>query len=62
MIFLETLRQRAAQAGLAQLVTTVHRSIDTLDFDPGALDVIWSEGAIYNIGFENGIANWPAVS
>jgi len=52
------LRQRAIQQGVAECVTTVKGSIDALPFASGELDLIWSEGAIYNIGFENGIAQW----
>ena len=29
-----------------------------LPFQEGELDVIWSEGAIYNIGFERGLNEW----
>jgi SAM-dependent methyltransferase len=43
--FLEVLRSRAAQAGLS-------------DREAGSLDAIWSEGAIYNMGFENGVRQW----
>lgn len=32
--------------------------MDSLPFDTGSLDAIWSEGAIYNIGFENGVRRW----
>jgi SAM-dependent methyltransferase len=32
--------------------------MDNLPFFDGELDVIWSEGAIYNIGFEKGVAEW----
>ena len=31
---------------------------DKLPFDNDELDIIWSEGAIYNIGFETGIKMW----
>lgn len=30
-------------------------SMDDLPFDHGTFDLIWSEGAIYNMGFENGL-------
>jgi ubiquinone/menaquinone biosynthesis C-methylase UbiE len=33
-------------------------SMDNLPFLPEELDLIWSEGAIYNIGFERGLAEW----
>ena len=29
-----------------------------LDFEPGSFDAIWSEGAIYIIGFEKGLQAW----
>ncbi len=32
--------------------------MDELNFDEESLDVIWSEGAIYNIGFEDGVRTW----
>jgi SAM-dependent methyltransferase len=56
--FLEALRSRAAQAGLSDRIGTVNASMDALPFGPGSLDAIWSEGAIYNMGFENGARQW----
>lgn len=53
--FLERLEQRAGEAGLAGKITTLAASMDALPFTPNSLDVIWSEGAIYNMGFEAGI-------
>jgi hypothetical protein len=32
--------------------------MDALPIEPGSLDAIWSEGAIYNMGFENGVRQW----
>ena len=32
--------------------------MDNLPFQNEELDLIWSEGAIYNIGFERGINEW----
>lgn len=32
--------------------------MDNLDFQDQELDLIWSEGAIYNVGFERGINEW----
>jgi SAM-dependent methyltransferase len=29
-----------------------------LDFEPASFDVLWSEGAIYIIGFERGLREW----
>jgi ubiquinone/menaquinone biosynthesis C-methylase UbiE len=59
--FLEQLQTRAAAAGLADRVHPIHQSMDTLDFPAGSFDLIWSEGAIYNIGFLNGLRLWKRV-
>ena len=32
--------------------------MDNLPFEKEELDLIWSEGAIYNIGFERGLNEW----
>lgn len=56
--FLEVLEERAIQAGVAERITTVTASMDSLPVTLGALDAIWSEGAIYNIGFEKGVQAW----
>lgn len=56
--FLDVLERAAAKAGVADRVTTLEQSMDALTFEDGELDAIWSEGAIYNMGFEAGIAAW----
>lgn len=56
--FLAALERRAAQAGSSERIETLAASMDDLPFEAGSLDAIWSEGAIYNIGFESGIRAW----
>lgn len=56
--FLRKLEQRANAEGVSGRITTLEASMDALTFEPHSLDAIWSEGAIYNIGFENGIRTW----
>lgn len=56
--FLDVLEERAASMGVADRISTLACSMDELPFADEELDVIWSEGAIYNIGFEKGVANW----
>lgn len=56
--FLDVLDQRAAKAGLPGKIETLACSMDDLPFEDEAFDVIWSEGAIYNIGFEIGLSAW----
>lgn len=56
--FLEILHSRAKTAGLSTRVETIAASMDALPCEAESLDLIWSEGAIYNIGFETGIREW----
>lgn len=56
--FIEILRQKIDIHNLKQRFYPKVKSIDDLDFSNNELDVIWSEGAIYNIGFEKGIHYW----
>lgn len=56
--FLTELERAAANAGVADRITTLAQSMDALSFKDGELDAIWSEGAIYNMGFEAGITAW----
>lgn len=56
--FLRELRAATDRDRSRARITTLECSIDELPFDDGELDVIWSEGAIYNIGFEAGVSGW----
>jgi SAM-dependent methyltransferase len=56
--FLDVLVTRAEELGVADRVSTLACSMDDLPFADEELDVIWSEGAIYNIGFARGVAEW----
>lgn len=56
--FLAELERRARGRAVRPAITTLAASIDDLPFEPSSLDAIWSEGAIYNIGFEAGVAAW----
>lgn len=56
--FIELFDANAAALGLQQRVTGVVGSMDDPPFGEGELDLIWSEGAIYNIGFERGLREW----
>jgi SAM-dependent methyltransferase len=57
-VFIETLRQRAERAGLASRIRPMVGHMEALPFEDHSLDVIWSEGAIYNIGFAAGVRAW----
>jgi len=56
--FLEKLKVHAEAAGVADRLQTVEADMANLPFQDEQLDAIWSEGAIYNIGFENGVNKW----
>lgn len=56
--FLDILQDRAASHGLGDKITPLCCSMENLPFDAQEYDVIWSEGAIYNIGFAQGIREW----
>jgi SAM-dependent methyltransferase len=53
--FLKVLTERARLAGR---IETLAASMDALPFETESLDLIWSEGAIYNMGFAAGLAAW----
>ncbi|GAB4547683.1 MAG: class I SAM-dependent methyltransferase [Phycisphaerales bacterium] len=56
--FVEHLRSRAEKEGLGSRITARTGNMESPGFDEESLDLIWSEGAIYNIGFERGVRDW----
>jgi ubiquinone/menaquinone biosynthesis C-methylase UbiE len=56
--FIDVLRAKAQVHGVTKKITPIVCSMDSLHFTDEEFDVIWSEGAIYNIGFETGISRW----
>ncbi|MCB0540247.1 MAG: class I SAM-dependent methyltransferase [Bacteroidetes bacterium] len=56
--FLNELNEKSHNLGLTDKIVTLEKSMDDLPFNEGEFDLIWSEGAIYNIGFENGLKIW----
>ena len=59
--FLTRLAERASAAGLADRITTAASSMDALGYADDTFDMIWCEGAIYNIGFEKGLQYWKPM-
>ena len=56
--FIDVLKTRAESEGLINKINPVVGSMDDLPFDDEEYDVIWSEGAIYNMGFKKGVGDW----
>jgi ubiquinone/menaquinone biosynthesis C-methylase UbiE len=57
-LFLEKLRRNAQEAAVLDKISTLKTSMFTLPFGEQTFDVIWSEGAIYIIGFTEGLRTW----
>lgn len=56
--FIDLFNQNAVKLKLQERVRGIKGSMDKLPFLKEELDLIWSEGAIYNIGFERGLKEW----
>lgn len=56
--FIDELKVRARQAGLADLVNPIQGDMANLDWPTGSVDLLWSEGAAYNLGFEQALKLW----
>jgi ubiquinone/menaquinone biosynthesis C-methylase UbiE len=56
--FIDILNANSQKQNLQDRVNGVVGSMDKLSFQNEELELIWSEGAIYNIGFERGLNEW----
>jgi ubiquinone/menaquinone biosynthesis C-methylase UbiE len=59
--FLDGLTRRAARAGLSDRIETINASMKALDFPDRAFDLVWAEGAIYVMGFAEGLQAWKRL-
>ncbi|MBT8115458.1 MAG: class I SAM-dependent methyltransferase [Arenicella sp.] len=57
-VFLDQMMRRAAQEGLQDLIEPIECDMGKLDWQPGSIDLLWSEGAAYNISFEGALKAW----
>lgn len=57
-VFIDQLNVEARKLNLQGKVKGIVGSMDKLSFQKEELDLIWSEGAIYNIGFQRGLQEW----
>jgi len=57
-VFIDQLNLNARQLNLQDRIKGIVGSMNNLPFQEEELDLIWSEGAIYNIGFERGLNEW----
>lgn len=56
--FIDRLNARVVSNGLSERIDGIVGSMDALPFKEETFDLIWSEGAIYNIGFRKGLEYW----
>lgn len=56
--FLEEVEAVAAREGMADRIKTLLADLADPPFADGSFDLVWSEGAIYVIGFEEGLKRW----
>lgn len=56
--FIDIFNSNARKMNFQNRVKGIVGSMDNLSFKPEELHLIWSEGAIYNIGFERGLKEW----
>lgn len=56
--YLDTLDRSARAFGLKRGLEIVNASMDALPFGDASFDLIWSEGAIYCMGFDAGLTAW----
>ena len=56
--FINLFNSNANKLNLQERVEGIVGSMDNLPFQHEEIDLIWSEGAIYNIGFERGLNDW----
>ncbi|WP_319507656.1 class I SAM-dependent methyltransferase [uncultured Methanolobus sp.] len=59
--YLDNLMERAAIEGVFDRISTVCASMDDLPFGNNEFDVIWSEGAIFVMGFQKGLVYWKRL-
>jgi len=56
--YLDELKQKAEVTGLDSVIKVQLGDMNALELPAAHFDVLWSEGAIYIMGMENGLLNW----
>ena len=55
---LDNLNRKIEQSGLTARIKTVNCSMRDIQFKDNSFDILWCEGAIFVIGFEEGLREW----
>jgi len=56
--FIDILKYRVRESNLKKRIRCIVGDMTSMDFAEWKFDVIWSEGAAYNMGFENALKSW----
>ena len=56
--FLSQMMVSAEKEGLAAFIEPVECDMATLNWEAESIDLLWSEGAVYNIGFARALSAW----
>lgn len=56
--FLEELKARAEDAGVADKVIAEVQDMTALPYEPASFDLLWAEGSIYSMGIAEALAAW----
>jgi SAM-dependent methyltransferase len=59
--FLDRLQAKVTELALDKRIHVLNQSMKELQFPPASFDLIWSEGAIYIMGFEEGLCKWKPL-
>lgn len=55
---IEAVNRKCSGHGLGKRIHPIQASMDALPFTPESYDIIWAEGSIFVIGYENGLRYW----
>jgi len=59
--FLQSLRRTATERGWSSRVRVCQGDMRALPFREASFDLIWSEGAVYSMGFDAGLIQWLSL-
>lgn len=57
-VFIDELKAHAKRLGLEDLIMPIQADMAKLDWPVGSVDLLWSEGSAYNLGFEQALKTW----
>jgi len=60
--YLDQLEKSIKKEQLSGRIITINKSMTNMDFPEEYFDIIWAEGSIFIIGFEQGLIEWKNFS